>query len=89
MKSRLTSLLMFTQPYPLSRSETVVEPIHQALSEKSLLPEEHLMDLGYVTAGHLVSSQENHEVELIGPVRSDPSWQAKHHPLFANSNFRS
>ena len=36
--------------------EAVVEPIHQALSEKSLLPEEHLMDLGYVTAGHLVSA---------------------------------
>jgi transposase len=27
--------------------EAVVEPIHQALSEKSLLPEEHLMDMGY------------------------------------------
>lgn len=36
--------------------EAVVEPIHQALSEKSLQPEEHLMDLGYVTAGHLVSA---------------------------------
>ena len=68
--------------------ETVVEPIHQALSEKLLKPEEHLMDLGYVTAGHLVSSQENYGVELIGPVRSDPSWQAKHHPKFANSNFQ-
>ena len=63
--------------------ETVVEPIHQALSEKLLKPEEHLMDLGYV-----VSSQENYGVELIGPVRSDPSWQAKHHPKFANSNFQ-
>jgi transposase len=67
--------------------EAVVEPIHASLSEKSLLPSEHLMDLGYVTAGHLVSSQENYGVELIGPVRSDPSWQAKHHPKFANSNF--
>ena len=68
--------------------EAVVEPIHQALSSKSLLPEEHLMDLGYVTAGHLVSSQENYGVELIGPVRNDPTWQAKHHPKFANSNFQ-
>ena len=53
--------------------EAVVEPIHQALSSKSLLPEEHLVDLGYVTAGHLVSSQENYGVELIGPVRNDPT----------------
>ena len=67
--------------------EAVVEPIHKSLSEKSLLPEEHLMDLGYVTAGHLVSAQENYGVELIGPVRNDPTWQAKHHPKFANSNF--
>lgn len=68
--------------------EAVVEPIHQALSSKSLLPEEHLMDLGYVTAGHLVSAQENYGIELIGPVRNDPTWQAKHHPKFANSNFQ-
>ena len=54
--------------------EAVVEPIHQALSSKSLLPEEHLMDLGYITAGHLVSAQENYGIELIGPVRNDPTW---------------
>ncbi|MGK7917966.1 MAG: hypothetical protein AB4038_20910 [Prochloraceae cyanobacterium] len=45
------------------------------------------MDLGYLTAGNLVSSQENYRVELIGPVRTDPSRLAKHHPKFANSNF--
>ncbi len=88
MKIRLTLLLTFRQLYLLSRSEAVVEPIHQALSSKSLLPEEHLMDLGYITAGHLVSSQENYGIELIVPVRNDPTWQAKHHPKFANSNFQ-
>ncbi|MGK7949511.1 MAG: transposase, partial [Xenococcaceae cyanobacterium] len=79
---------MLRQLYLLSRSEAVVEPIHHALLEKSLLPEEHLMDLGYITAGHLVSAQENYGIELIGPVRNDPTWQAKHHPKFANSNFQ-
>ena len=69
--------------------EAVVKPIHQALSSKSLQPEKHLMDLGYITAGHLVSAQENYGIELIGPVRNDPTWQAQHHPKFANSNFRS
>ena len=68
--------------------EAVVEPIHASLSEKSLKPEEHLMDLGYVTAELLVSSQTNYGIELIGPVRSDPSWQAKYHPKFASSNFQ-
>jgi hypothetical protein len=33
-------------------------------------------------------SEEDYGVELIGPVRSDPSWQAKHHPKFASSNFQ-
>ncbi len=68
--------------------EALVEPIHASLSEKSLLPEEHLMDNGYVTAELLVSSQTDYGVELIGPVRSDPSWQAQNHPKFANSNFQ-
>jgi transposase len=68
--------------------EAVVEPIHQALSEKDLLPKEHLMDLGYVTAGLLVKSQVNYGIELIGPVRSDPSWQAHHHPEFASNQFQ-
>jgi transposase len=68
--------------------EAVVAPIHQALSSKSLQPEDHLMDLGYITAGHLVSAQENYGIELIGPVRNDPTWQAKHHPKFANFNFQ-
>jgi transposase len=67
--------------------EAVVERIHTCLSAKSLLPSAHLMDLGYVTAPHLVSSREKYGIDIIGPVRSDPSWQAKHHPKFASSNF--
>lgn len=60
--------------------EAVVEPIHQALSNYDLLPKEHLMNLGYVTAKLLVKSKIDYGIELIGPVRSDPSWQAHHHP---------
>lgn len=68
--------------------DAAVEPIHQALSEKSLLPTEHLMDTGYVTAGHLVNSHTQYGVEIIGPVRSDPSWQARNHPKFAADQFK-
>lgn len=46
------------------------------------------MDLGYTTAELLVSSQSKYGIEVIGPVRDDPSWQAKHHPKFASSNFK-
>ena len=66
----------------------MVEPIHQALSKKDLLPKEPLMDQGYVTARLLVKSQIDYGIELIGPVRSDPSWQAHHHPKFASNQFQ-
>ena len=51
--------------------------IHDALAEKDLLPSEHFVDTGYVDAGHLVSSQKDHQVDLYGPAPIDASWQAK------------
>ena len=53
------------------------EPIHQALEHKALLPEEHIVDAGYVDGTLLVGSLEDFGIELIGPVRPDVSWQAK------------
>ncbi len=88
MTTLLALLLNVQTTLSTVTDEAVVEPIHNSLSEKSLKPEEHLMDLGYVTAELLVSSQTNYGIELIGPVRSDPSWQAKYHPKFASSNFQ-
>ena len=55
----------------------MTETIHKALGEKELLPNEHIVDGGYVDANILVSSPKKHGVEIIGPVRSDGSWQAK------------
>ena len=54
----------------------MTEPIHVALSNKGQLPSEHIVDGGYVDAELLVSSQSNHEIELVGPIKSDASWQA-------------
>jgi transposase len=51
--------------------------IHNALAEKGLLPNEHLVDTSYVDAGHLVTSQKEHQVNLYGPAAVDSSWQAK------------
>jgi transposase len=52
-------------------------PIHQALADKDLLPDEHLVDAGYVDADLLLTSQAKHQLTLIGPVRPNSSWQAK------------
>ena len=51
--------------------------IHQALAERSLLPDTHLMDAGYVDAGLLLTSQEHYDIALIGPVSQNNQWQAK------------
>jgi transposase len=55
----------------------VTETIHQHLNEKGLLPSEHLLDSGYVDARGLVESQRDYGVDLVGPVRPNPSWQTK------------
>jgi transposase len=51
--------------------------IHQGLKEKALLPQVHLIDAGYVDAHLLVQSTDQHGVTLLGPPRSDKSWQAR------------
>lgn len=53
------------------------EPIHQALASADRLPGIHLVDAGYVDAGLLISSQEQYEVMLQGPVSQNNQWQAK------------
>lgn len=53
------------------------EPIHEALASKELLPGEHIVDAGYVDSELLISSKADHEVEVLGPVRPNTSWQAK------------
>jgi len=52
-------------------------PIQAALAERGLLPREHLVDAGYVDAANLLSSQREHQVELVGPALGDSSWQAR------------
>jgi transposase len=61
--------------------------IHESLSEKSLLPEQHLVDVGYVDAELLVTCRKEYGVELVGPVLSDNSWQAKEGNGFDLSSF--
>jgi transposase len=51
--------------------------IHQALEKKGLLPARHLVDAGYVDAELLVESEKRFAVDLFGPTRIDPSWQAR------------
>ncbi len=50
--------------------------IHTALAKKKLLPHEHFVDTAYVDGDHLVSSRTDYQIDLMGPVPPDNSWQA-------------
>ena len=76
------------QTTPAATTDFEVLPtVHAELAARDLLPHEHLVDCGYVTAEHLAVSQKDHDVMLVGPVRPDPSWQAKTAQAFAVSAF--
>ncbi|GAB2741568.1 IS1182 family transposase [Kitasatospora kifunensis] len=45
--------------------------IHQGLAARELLPGEHDVDAGYVTAAHILTARDEHGIELLGPVGPD------------------
>src|ERR1043166_2272353 len=53
------------------------EPIQQALVDKAVPPQEHLVDAAYISAELLVHSQQTHGIDLLGPTRQNASWQTK------------
>jgi transposase len=55
----------------------LTQVIQEDLAQHDLLPDEQIVDTGYVDAELLVSSQEHYGIRLLGPVLSDNSWQAK------------
>jgi len=56
---------------------TVVETIQQALDQQTLLPAVHLVDGAYTSGEQFVSSQHDYQIDLMGPMRQDQSWQAQ------------
>jgi len=61
--------------------------IHQDLSEKSLLPKEHLVDAGYSSVDLLRLSKSDYDVDLVCPMRPDNSWQGRTEGAFDISQF--
>ncbi|MFG2848176.1 IS1182 family transposase [Kitasatospora sp. NPDC048296] len=49
----------------------MTESIHQGLAARELLPDEHAVDAGYVTAAHIVAARDEHRIDLLGPVGAD------------------
>jgi transposase len=61
--------------------------IQANLTKRELVPCEQIVDSGYMAAEHLVSSQNQHGIDLLGPVGDDQSWQARAGAGFAIAQF--
>ena len=55
---------------------TLIDTIHADLAQQDLLPSEHLVDAGYIAADQMLHSQQDHQVDLLGPTAGGGSWQA-------------
>jgi transposase len=64
-----------------------LDTVHAALAHQNLLPDEHLLDAGYVDAEALVSARRDFGVEICSPVRTKVSWQAKNADGFDLAQF--
>ncbi len=65
-----------------------LEQVHRTLHQKDLLPDEHLLDAGYVDAESLIAVKRNFGVTLCSPVREKVSWQARRAEGFDLSSFQ-
>jgi len=61
----------------MEQDHHALDVIQADLAAHDLLPAQHLVDAGYVSAKRILSSRDQYAVDLIGPVHSDPSWQAR------------
>lgn len=73
---------------PATTSDYDVLPdIQNQLADRQLTPKEQIVDSGYVSADHLVTSCTDHQIDLLGPVADDHSWQAQAGNGFAAAQF--
>jgi transposase len=66
----------------------VTTTIQGALAQADLLPDEQVVDTGYVDGDLLVSSQRDYGIRLLGPILPDTSWQAKADKGFDLAHFQ-
>ncbi|KPI01857.1 hypothetical protein OK006_7877 [Actinobacteria bacterium OK006] len=77
---------VFTTDATVADSE-VTEAVHHGMARRELLPDEHDVDAGYVTAAHIVTARDAHRVELLGPVGLDTCHENHDGEHFTQSAF--
>ncbi|MCX4821884.1 IS1182 family transposase [Streptomyces sp. NBC_01142] len=75
-----------TTPAPVS-DIAVLEDIHTALAERELLPDEHLVDAGYVDAEQIHHARRDHGIDLVGPVGKVTNRKQAAGDFFDNTRF--
>jgi len=65
----------------------IMEELHEQLAQQEILPDQHLVDMGYVDAEVLAQSHNRYQVDVVGPVMPDLSWQTKEGSGFDHRQF--
>jgi transposase len=95
-KVHLTETCEQDSPHLITHVETTTAPvtadartttIHEGLKQKGLLPEQHIVDTGYVDAQLLHLSQQDFGIDLVGPTHPDVKWQAQQKTGFEAGRF--
>jgi len=82
-------LITYVATTPASTTDdAMTEIIHRDLQQEDLLPADHLLDSGYITAHLLATSQQMFGVKLIGPGKVNAQWQANTPEGIDNSQFQ-
>ncbi len=85
----LPHLLVQVETTPATTQDRDMTPrIHHALADKQLLPCLHVVDAGYVEGDHLLTSQNEQQVELLGPIAVASSGQTRAGTGFDVTQFR-
>jgi transposase len=73
---------------PATTADSTVLPlIQEQLVARQVTPGEQIVDSGYMSAEHLLSSRKEYQIELLGPVGDDHSWQTKAAEGFGAAQF--
>ncbi len=84
----LPHLITHVETTPATQQDIdALDTIHQDLDYQDLLPGQHFVDTGYVSAAQLANSHQDYGVDLVGPVRPDVSWQAQTESGYDTSHF--
>ncbi len=95
-KVHLTETCQTDGPHLITQVETTpataadiqaIEPIHQDLARKQILPAEQVVDASYGSGESISASQSQFGVDLYGPVHADTAWQAHIENAFDLTHF--